>query len=157
MTGQISIFFLPFVLLSFCLQEKPISRFKAPSNASQIRRLNAAFLSTWQPVMDGLGLFNRRKRFCEMLLRFRRHQALFETIIDFAIISLNVVKTHIHATRTTCFKYTNLTIWEALVLVAQSVRRWVGTQPLINSAGLMPCEAFFLHLTTRLGRLFGPA
>ena len=37
-------FSLPFVLLSFCLKEKPISRFKPLSNASQICRLNAAFL-----------------------------------------------------------------------------------------------------------------
>ena len=48
----------------------------------------------------------------------------------------------------------NFTMCEALVLVVQSVRRWVGTQPLINSAGFMPFEAFFPHLTTHLGRLF---
>ena len=42
----------------------------------------------------------------------------------------------------------------ALVFVAQSVRRWVETQPLISSAGLIPFDSFFLHLTTRLGWLF---
>ena len=35
-----------------------------------------------------------------------RHQVLFETIIDFAIVSLNVVERHIQATQTNSLKYT---------------------------------------------------
>ena len=35
-----------------------------------------------------------------------RHQALFQTIIDFAIASLNGMKMHRHATRTNSFTYT---------------------------------------------------
>ena len=43
---------------------------------------------------------------------------------------------------------------DTLVFVAQSVRRWIVVLLLISSAGSMLAETFFLHLTTRLGRLF---
>ena len=81
--------------------------------------------------MDGLGFFNRRKRFCEMLLWFRRHQALFETIIDFAIVSLNVVKTYVHAARTTCLKYTKFHNVRS-ISIRSSIGKALGWDSTIN-------------------------
>ena len=83
-----------------------------------------------------------------------RNQALLETIIDSAIASLNGVKTQVHATRTNSFKYTKFRKHDSLVIVAQSVRRWVDELLLISSADSMQAETFFLYLTTRVGRLF---
>ena len=78
------------------------------------------------------------------------HQALFETIIDSGIASLNGVKTHIHAMVTNFLNTQNFVADDSLVFVAQSARCWVGRLLLISSAGSMQAEAFFLHVTTRL-------
>ena len=48
----------------------------------------------------------------------------------------------------------NSVVIDSLVFVAQSAGRWVGGLLLISSAGSMQAEAFFLHVTTRLGWLF---
>ena len=47
-----------------------------------------------------------------------RHQALFKTIINFMITSLKGVKTHVHATWTNPYIYTNFTVSGTMVFVA---------------------------------------
>ena len=78
-----------------------------------------------------------------------RHQALFEMIIDFTIASLNGVKTHMYATWTNSYKYTEFHCKRYLAFVAQSVRRWAVE----TAAGLTLAWTYFLHLRTRIGRL----